>query len=631
MLMHTFVTTDRFWQTARGNGAGVVAALLLTLLCHASAARAQTNGARSTVHPAAMSGDVAEWYAGKSDNSNPGFGGGEAAPPLALAASGPNETLFSANVNVVTCRAAGGAGEVWLGTNLGIKRIEPGRGGKPATVRHFTRGDGLPGDRILALAADANGASAWCLVSLAGPPPLFSAWNETPGAVALCCWERRTGRWETLRRVALTPTFGSEPSWPFPRGPLAQPAAIVLSPDYVGFVLPRPTARVPGRAATDAAKAAADFALLLWNRRARRWRDVPWNSEMLDAAKSVPSEDDRWSQAPPPAIRFVWAETSAPHNLWLGTSAGLLRYNLPDRHWQRFLLGHAVCAGRVRNGVFYLANLVAPPTPVPPAPRPAATGRFVRFSSQTSQVVTEGAWPAPALSETFPDNSGGFGVFDAPCALGLAGDGAVWIAVPVRRLNNSGYDRNATLPPAAFLRRNPQTGKWSRRLAWRTDDFDNAPDAVLFDLLPSPLVPAVALTPPRPAAPSPLAVALARRFPAWLCPPADLPPEVSPPLYEDPYRVIEDGARIEWQVRIDNNETVLVRREKAANKTAPAGVRETVFPLPPPGPVAVLPPLRALAVAGDTIFAAQVESLWALWAYDTVSLSWRRVNLPPGS
>lgn len=637
------MTTDRFWQTMRGNGVGVAAVLLLALLGRAPSARAQTGNAaaaaaRSAVHPATTAAAAWEWYAGKSERNSAGAApGGSAVSLLPVAFSGAGETLLSANVNVVTCRAvAGSGGDVWLGTALGIKRIEKPNG-KPATVRHYTRRDGLPGDLVLAIAADADGASAWCLVSLAAPPLLVPLPpDRAPGALALCRWERRTNRWETLRRVAVPPTFAPNWSGPFFGGPLAQPARIVLSPNYVGWVLPRPAGLAPQqrRAVTGRAAALlpADGALLLWNRRAQRWRDVPWNEEVLDAAAGTTTR--RFDNGVPlPAIRFAWVESSR-NNLWLGTSAGLLRYNIPDRHWQRFLPGHTVCAGTVQNNTLYLATLILPAA----VPGRAASdqsvvaiaGRFVRFSPQTSAVIGEEGWPASLPGETLYSSNNAYQNIDASCGVCVSGDGTVWIASPARPGDSRGYGDPAR-PDAAFFRRNAR-GQWSRRLAWRPDDYEGVPNAALFSLLPSPIVPAVALAPPPssgyPADPSPLALALARRFPAWICLPEALPAEVATPIsYDSPYRVVEAGGKTEWFVQSDVGQSVVVRRDKTAAAPAGASSGETRFPLPTVS-VANLPVLRALAVAGDTILVAHSETVWA---YNTVSGTWRRVNLPPGN
>lgn len=96
-------------------------------------------------------------------------------------------TLYSRRPNQITCFArAGSPGEeeTWLGTRLGVKRLDmDGR-----LLRLYTRADGLPGDSILAVAV---GEEAFCICTA----------GDRNGSYAVCHLDRLTDRWETLPAV----------------------------------------------------------------------------------------------------------------------------------------------------------------------------------------------------------------------------------------------------------------------------------------------------------------------------------------------------------------------------------------------------------------------------------------------
>ncbi|MGC4046345.1 MAG: hypothetical protein QM758_21350 [Armatimonas sp.] len=101
--------------------------------------------------------------------------------PVALVHARGEKRLYSGAVNSILCWADAGP-VTWLGTRLGIKRVSK----EPSTPpRHYTRADGLPGERVNAIVADERGAYA-----------LVDLWEEE----ALCAFEPEQDRWKTLAR-----------------------------------------------------------------------------------------------------------------------------------------------------------------------------------------------------------------------------------------------------------------------------------------------------------------------------------------------------------------------------------------------------------------------------------------------
>ncbi|MGC4046343.1 MAG: hypothetical protein QM758_21340 [Armatimonas sp.] len=101
--------------------------------------------------------------------------------PVALIHKQGDYTLYSSAINSILCWADVGSA-TWLGTQLGVKRVSR----EPRTSpRHYTRADGLPGEKATAIVADTRGAYA-----------LIDLGEEE----ALCAFEVAKDTWKTLAR-----------------------------------------------------------------------------------------------------------------------------------------------------------------------------------------------------------------------------------------------------------------------------------------------------------------------------------------------------------------------------------------------------------------------------------------------
>jgi hypothetical protein len=133
---------------------------------------------------------------------------GEKPTPLSEAARlSDGSVLYSRDVNRILCMAERGTGiqrETWLGTRSGVKCIDR----KAGVVRHYTRRDGLPGDTIVALAADRDGV--WCLVTGSPTREPGGGAPVPPPTAYICALDAAAGRWNTLRDVP--GTSASSPS-----------------------------------------------------------------------------------------------------------------------------------------------------------------------------------------------------------------------------------------------------------------------------------------------------------------------------------------------------------------------------------------------------------------------------------
>ena len=288
--------------------------------------------------------------------------------PRALVYQSGGRTLYSRAVNQLTAYAEAAGGATWLGTRLGVKRIDA----KTGTVRHYTTLDGLPGDVITAIAADRS--EAWCM--LAGV-------NDARPVLELCRLEPKSDRWRKIRHLPVPSAEAAHTdttSTSFPQRPV-----VAVTDDFVCFAA--------GRVGRD-----AEAVMTLWDRRERRWREVGWDPELR-------------ADNPYLAISFSMADRDG---VWLGTNLGLLRYAWRGG-WRRFLPDRAVHAGALRGGALYLACRARNPSFDPRGSNDA--GSLARLVPETGE---RREWPL---------GRPGSPRYDAgPLDLSIAEDGAVWVS-----------------------------------------------------------------------------------------------------------------------------------------------------------------------------------------------------------
>lgn len=249
-------------------------------------------------------------------------------------------TLYSRLVNQINCYDApadGAAGETWVGTGMGLKRLAE----NGALLRLYSRADGLPGDDVLALVVEPK--EVWCIV----------AEEFTRGKYGLCRLDRATDHWETLREVPIPRNLpGSEQT--------NAPNFLVASEGAVCFVL--------GNIARS-----ADTAAFVWDRQRKVLQEARWAA---GKHRSKPT----WAVA--------WHDSTGD-SLLLPTSDGLGQYHVQTGTWTWPLPKQAVSGGaQTSDGALWLAIWT----------RTVQTGlsglRLSRFDPASGAVLEEHAQPA---------------------------------------------------------------------------------------------------------------------------------------------------------------------------------------------------------------------------------------------
>lgn len=192
-------------------------------------------------------------------------------------------TLRTDGVNRITARARVGSVE-WLGTVQGLKRIDTAT----KIVRYITRREGLPGDYIEAVVADARGVYA--LVRDA----------RKPDHVFLGTLDPKTLRWRPLAEHTARGDYSLALS----------PSAVVLAPPRVTWQ--------------------EDTFLKVVDRANQKVRAVPWDEALRADFEAV-------------AMRFALIRENT---VWLGTEVGLLSVPLTGApRWSRALPDQELEAG----------------------------------------------------------------------------------------------------------------------------------------------------------------------------------------------------------------------------------------------------------------------------------------------
>lgn len=460
---------------------GAAAATAATATAAKTRAPAPAATARSATHP--LLTVVPEAARPRLDTKS-GWGGDAATLPplpLSLVYADANETLLSRNVNRVLC--ASRAGHVtWVGTWMGAKRVDA----RAKNVRLFSRRDGLPGERVVAIAAEPDG-TAWAVVPVAFPVIIGAstpAAAAAPLRLALCRFDPRTGRWATRQSVPVPPS-GYYGDVFFGNTGYAQGyydgyyegggAAYTAQPfGLVGFAAnaPRETAFLV--AARDFVCFAPGFVpsvspagaggLWVWDKR-------------RGALQTVALEAGLRADHPAVHVRFLRADDAG---VWVGTNVGLLRW---DRHghagpeqpaWRRFAPDRSLfAAAAVANSggaspaggmPLWVAGCSRPRTgPIGSPGRPADETPPDRWSlirvSPTTGETTEFFAPATGNAslrrrrrrdEEFP----------APVAMTVTTTGTIWVTV-ARRPGN-GFDVNGRRwLDAVFYQLDPRTRRWT--------------------------------------------------------------------------------------------------------------------------------------------------------------------------
>ena len=105
--------------------------------------------------------------------------------PFGTAVTGQTWSAYSRGVNRINAYAVRGT-ETWIATDMGVKVVDRTR----KLVTHYTQLDGLPENRVLAIAATAD--SAWAVVPAKHGEAL---------SADLCEFKQSDRRWHVLRSL----------------------------------------------------------------------------------------------------------------------------------------------------------------------------------------------------------------------------------------------------------------------------------------------------------------------------------------------------------------------------------------------------------------------------------------------
>ena len=350
--------------------------------------------------------------------------------PLGLVAAGDKWSVYSRGGNRINGAMTVGA-ETWLATDMGVKRIDRGR----KTVTHFTRLDGLPEDRVLGVTAEAD--ASWSLVAVKH--------GETP-ATAVCELRRGSARWRVLREtprpiVPILPQ-NSGANMVYSPGAALENAVIAACPEKVCVALSpvRRDDRI--------------FAYC-YDRRLSVWDEIP----------SLPS-----AVADRTALSITWLDVDRD-GIWLATTAGLLRYQLREKVWRRFLPDRMVYAAtKANDGTLWLASFIAAAAPVDQNPRSGVD------NAPAGQWIASHFFPKTGANTSYavPDagtRQSGYGIRAPMTIAGISVVGSsVWLSPGAPHPYGN---------PVPFYRLNTQDGMWRFFPVQSPGDVDSVPDAAL--------------------------------------------------------------------------------------------------------------------------------------------------------
>ncbi|MGC4046344.1 MAG: hypothetical protein QM758_21345 [Armatimonas sp.] len=218
-------------------------------------------------------------------------------PPIACVFKDSTTALYSSAVNAILCWAEVGT-VTWLGTQMGIKRVEKGQ-----PPRHYTQRDGIPTTGVTAIVADVRGVFA--LLTNGDEECLYSL-------------DSKTDRWSVLARwpLSMLDNYGAR-----------SPGFLALNPNVV-IASPR------------VVSTAAVEPLVCYDRELGARRSLPWD---------VATRSDH--------RRFIVSYFNCQEKtVQLGTNIGLIELPLSadGGPWTRRLTDFSISKGVSGGGALYL-------------------------------------------------------------------------------------------------------------------------------------------------------------------------------------------------------------------------------------------------------------------------------------
>jgi len=352
------------------------------------------------------------------------------AAPLGQVASGAGWSVYSRGVNRINARETRGQ-QTWLATDMGLKLVDRARG----LVTHYTRLDGLPDDRAVAVTSGAD--AAWAIVE--------TRKGDSPMA-ALCELPHGSSHWRTARVTArpVVPMAQSpnDPNAGYSLGAPLPTAFVSVCPEKLCVALG------PIRN-TDKAIA------VCFDRRLNTWDDIP-PPPGLFTARNI--------------LSITWLSVDRD-GFWLATTSGMLRYLLREKTWRRLLPDRMIYAAtKTDDGALWLASY-APPAEPPTAGPPLAGGRepmgawFATRVAPKTAATTDFALPLTGFRQP------AYGMPVNPTISGISVVGkSVWLSPGARRPYNG---------PSPFFQLDATTGVWRAYPVQSVTDVDAIPDEAL--------------------------------------------------------------------------------------------------------------------------------------------------------
>jgi hypothetical protein len=467
--------------------------------------------------------------------------------PLGLAASGAGWSVYSRGVNRINASASQGA-ETWLATDMGVKVLDRAH----KTVTHYTRFDGLPDDRVLAITASADGA--WAIVA--------SKHGDAPAA-SVCELKRGASQWRVLREtprpiVPILPQYSGTNAVYLPGAPLEN-ALVSACPEKLCVALS------PVRRGDRAIASCFD-------RRLNVWDEIP----PLPAALA-----DRTT------LNITWLDVDRD-GIWLATTGGLLRYQLREKTWRRYLPDRMVYAAvKAEDGTLWLADYLASVPAVDPNPKSAIDNTPSGLWFATHVV------PKTGLTKDFPVPDAGIRqpAYAARVPMTLAGivivGGNLWLTPGARHPYGN---------PVPFFRLNLQDNSWRSFPVQQPADVDALPDAALAQ----PALPRATLQ----------AAFYPWRLTDWICKDAAEPPQ--------------DAANRNSQVNKESDGSQWSTDSRTIALTDPKGNTLRRFGLSQVA-IPVTPQISAVTVLNGILY---VSANAEIQAFDLGASTWKRVRVP---
>jgi len=238
--------------------------------------------------------------------------------PAYPVASGGKAVWYSTGVNQIHCSLLL-PNSTWLGTEFGLKRLD----NKARTTRHFCALDGLPYNRITALAA--QGQQLYCCaeeITADDPKRYGSETNPHRSAVALCRYHAESGKWEKV----------AEEMRYYPQGiHVGQPEQSKVVREYVAYDYDNSERQI--------VTVGGDHACLVMG------PGMPGQSlALLSPVKGGETQKILCPSFAKSPFRVSFAHADQD-SLWIGSDLGLLRYDFKAHRWDRLLSDLVVTGG----------------------------------------------------------------------------------------------------------------------------------------------------------------------------------------------------------------------------------------------------------------------------------------------